>query len=73
MQFEDLLNNKRLFVLPKNLSKVQLARETLTLSQQLYNSDATSKVKEIHQIGLYIPDAVLSNNTEMLRPPIETF
>ena len=69
LQFEDLLNNNMLFVLPKNLSKVQLAREVVTVSQQLDNRDTPSKVKEIQQIGLLIHDAVLSNNTEMSWPP----
>ena len=69
LQFEDLLDNNKLFVLPKNLSKVQLAREMVTLSQQLDNRDTPSKVKEIQQIGLYIRDAVLSNNIEMSWPP----
>ena len=69
LQFEDLQNNSKLFVLPKNLSKVQLAREVVTVSQQLDNRDTPSKVKEIQQIGLLIRDAVLSNNTEMSWPP----
>ena len=50
LQFEDLLNNNKLFVLPKNLpAKVQLAREMVTVSQQLGNRDTPSKVKEIQQ------------------------
>ena len=44
VQFEDLLNNNKLFVLPKNLSKVQMAREVVTVSQQLDNRGTTSKV-----------------------------
>ena len=40
----------------------------VTLSHQLDNRDTPSKVKEIQQIGLYISDAVLSNNTEMSWP-----
>ena len=69
LQFEDLLNNNKLFVLLKNLSKVQVAREVVTVSQQLDNRDTPSKVKEIQQIGLHIRDAVLSSNTEMSWPP----
>ena len=69
LQFEDLLNNNMLFVLPKNLSKVQLAREVLTASQQLDNRGTPSKVKEIQQIGLLIRDAVLSSNTKTSWPP----
>ena len=69
LQFEDLLSNNKLFVLPNNLSKFQLAREMVTLSQQLDNRDTPSKVKEIQQTSLYIRDAVLSNNTEMSWPP----
>ena len=40
----------------------------VALSQQLDNRDTPSKVKEIQQIGLYICDAVLLNNTEMSWP-----
>ena len=69
LQFEDLLNNNKLFVLPKNRSKVQVAREVVTVSQQLDNRYTPAKVKEIQQIGLHIRDAVLSNNTEMSWPP----
>ena len=69
LQFEDLLNHNKLFVLPKTLSKVQVAREVVTVSQQLDNRDTPSKVKEIQQIGLHIRDAVLSNNTEISWPP----
>ena len=47
LQFEDLLNNKKLFILPKNISKVQLAREVVTVSQQLENRGTASKVKEM--------------------------
>ena len=67
MQFEDLLNNNKLFVLPKN--QVQLASEVVTVSQQFDNRSTPSKVKEIQQIGLLIRDAVLSSNTEMSWPP----
>ena len=40
-----------------------------TLSQQLDNRDTPSKVKQIQQTGLYIRDAVLSNNTKLSWPP----
>ena len=63
LQFEDLLNNNKLSVLPKNISKLQLAREVVTVSQQLENRGTPSKVNEIQQIGLVIRDAVLSSNT----------
>ena len=53
----------------KNVSKYQLAREMVKLSQQIDNRNTPSKIKEIHQAGLYIRDAVLSNNTEMSWPP----
>ena len=59
LQFEDLLNNNKLFVFPKNFSKVQLAREVVTVSQQLDNRGTPSKVKGIQQNGLLIRDAVL--------------
>ena len=68
-QFEDLLDNNKPFVFPKNISKAQLAREMVKLSQQIDNRNTPSKIKEIQQAGLYIHDAVLSNNTEMAWPP----
>ena len=52
LQIEDLLNNNKLFVLSKKFSKAQLAREVVTVSQQLDNRGTPSKVKEIQQIGL---------------------
>ena len=69
LQFEDLLDNNKLFVLPKNVSKAQLAREMVKLSQQIDNKNTPSKIKEIQQSGLYIRDVVLSNNTGMSWPP----
>ena len=65
LQFEDLMNNSKIFVHPKNILKVQLPRELVTVSQQLDNRGTPSKFKEIQQIGLLIFDAVLSSNTEM--------
>ena len=65
LQFEDLLNNNKLFILPKNISKFQLARQVVTVSQQLDKRGTSSKVKEIQLIGLPIRYAVLSINTEM--------
>jgi len=65
LQFEDLLDNNKLFVLPIKVLKAQLAREMVKLSQQIDNRNTPSKLKEIQQAGLYIRDAVLSNNTEM--------
>ena len=59
LQFEDVLNNNELFVLPKNISKFQLAREVVTVSQLLDNRGTSSKVKEIQLIGLLIRYAVL--------------
>lgn len=56
LQIEDLVNNNKLLVLPKNLSKAPLARQMVRLSQQLDNRDTPPKVKEV---GLYIRDAVL--------------
>jgi len=37
LQFEDLPNNNKVFVLSKNFSNAQLAREIVTLSQQFDN------------------------------------
>ena len=54
LQFEDLLNDNKMFVLPESLSKGQLAREMVELSQQLENSNYPSKIKKIQQAGLYV-------------------
>ena len=35
--FEELLDNNKLYVLTKNLSKVQLVKEVVNLSQELEN------------------------------------
>lgn len=69
LQFEDLLENNKLFVIPDNLSKLQLARDMAKLSQQQENRNVPSKMKEIQQAGLYIRDAVRANNTEISWPP----
>jgi len=37
LQFEDLPNNNKVFVLSKNFSNAQLAREMVTLSKQFDN------------------------------------
>ena len=78
LQFEDPLNNNKLFFLPQNISKFQLAREVVTVSQQLDNRGSSSKVKEIQLIGLLIRYAVRSINTEMsgecnLPPELDAF
>ena len=65
-QFEDLLNN---YKLPKNLPKVQLVGEMVTLYRQVNNKETLSKVKEIEQFGLYIRDVFLPNDTRMSWPP----
>lgn len=65
LQFEDLLNNNKHFLLPKNISKFQVAGEVVTVSQQLHNRGTSSKVKEIQLIRLLIRYAVLLINTEM--------
>ena len=43
LQFEDLMDNKKLLVLPKNLSKAQLAKEVLKLSEKLESKNSQSK------------------------------
>ena len=71
LQFEDLLNNNKLYVLTKNLSKVQLVREVVNLSQELENrkNQENTKTKEIQQVGHCIRNAVFSNKTDMSWPP----
>ena len=71
LQFEDLLDKNKLYVLPKNLSKVQLVREVVNLSQELEDrkNQGNTKIKKIQQVGLCIRDAVFSNKTDMSWPP----
>lgn len=69
LQFEDLLENNKLFIIPANLSKLQLAREVTQLTQQKEKVDVPSRITNIQEAGLCIRDAILANTAEMSWPP----
>lgn len=69
LQYEDLLGNSRLFVIPENLSRVQLARDVVKLSQQLHTSSDTSREEIVQQAALDLRKAILANTSEMSWPP----
>ena len=43
LQFEDLLENNRLFVVPENLPRIQLAKEVAQLSQRQMTASSSSR------------------------------
>lgn len=69
LQFEDLLGNKRLFVIPQNLSRVQLARESAKHSRQHQASPSNSRVEAVSQAALYLRESILSVENEISWPP----
>lgn len=68
LQFEDLLDNDKLFIIPNNLSKLSLAREVAQLSWELKNN-VSSGIQEIQKTSLSLREAVRSITTEQTWPP----
>ena len=70
LQFEDLLDNNKLFVIPESLSKRHLAKEVAKFAQQQEDMTMPSKIKQIQQASLYIREGILSNSmTGVSWPP----
>ena len=70
LQFEDLLNNNKLTIIPSTLSKVHLAKECLELSKRLKKREASSgRDATIKEAGLDIREAVRSHKIESHWPP----
>ena len=68
LQFEDLFDNGKLFIIPNNLSKLSLAREVAQLSREL-KINVSSGIQEIQKTSLSLREAVLSITTEYTWPP----
>ena len=68
LQFEDLLDNGKLFIIPNNLSKLSLAREVAQLSRELKNN-VSSGIQEIQKTSLSLREAVRSITAEYTWPP----
>ncbi|XP_032239735.1 uncharacterized protein LOC116619256 [Nematostella vectensis] len=68
LQFEDLLDNKRLFVIPETLSRVQLAKEFVKLSerQELASKDGSAEV--ISRVALDLRHTIRSTESSMVWP-----
>ena len=64
LQFEDLLDNNKLFVIPESLSKVQLAKELAEIRHQQEDITAPSKIEQIQRASLHIRNSILSNGNK---------
>ena len=64
LQFEDLLGNNRVFVIPKNLSRLQLTKEVARLQQQQCECQA-STTDDIRRVALELQKAIFRNENEM--------
>ena len=51
LQFEDLLDDRKLFVLLKNLSKAQLAEDVVMLSQKVNNRNSPSRLRKFSKLA----------------------
>ncbi|KAL9977627.1 hypothetical protein ACROYT_G015055 [Oculina patagonica] len=73
LHFEDLLENNKQFVIPDNISRLQLARETAQVLQNHLSqqgiSTSRNRIEEIKKVGLYIRDAIISQDAKMSWPP----
>ena len=69
LHFEDLLDNNRLFIIPENLSKLQLAKEVAQLSQEQQCTSELSKIENIQRVVQDIRREIRSNEHKMSWPP----
>lgn len=60
LQFEDLLGNSRLFVIPGTLSRLQLAKELAECLQQQQSQCKASSTEEIRRVALELRKAICS-------------
>ena len=56
LHFEDLLDNNRLFIIPENLSKLQLAKAVAQLSQEQQCTSELSKIENIQRVALSLSE-----------------
>ena len=69
LQFEDLLGNNRLFVIPGTLSRLQLAKDLAECLQQQQRECKASSTEEIRRVALELRKAICSNVNEISWPP----
>lgn len=72
LEFEDLLDNSRLFVIPYNLSKVELAKSVARMAENEKNTSVSSKIEDIKQTAVTIRQSILSRECDMSWPPQPT-
>ena len=68
LQFEDLLGNNRVFIIPANLSQLQLAKEVARL-QHLQCKGQASLIDDIQGVALHLRKAICCKENEMSWPP----
>ena len=68
LQFEDLLGNNRVFIIPVNLSRLQLAKEVARL-QQLQCEGQASLMDDIRRVALEVRKAICCKENDMSWPP----
>ena len=68
LQFEDLLDNNRAFIIHANLSRLQLAKEVARL-QHLQCEGQASLIDDIRRVALELRKAICCKEIEMSWPP----
>ncbi|KAK3751112.1 hypothetical protein QZH41_016239, partial [Actinostola sp. cb2023] len=69
LQFEALLGNNRVYVIPQTLSRLQLARDVARLSQEQQSTRDATNIQDIQRVALDLRDAIRSNESEFNWPP----
>ena len=67
LQFEDLLGNNRVFIIPANLSRLQLVKEVARL-QQLQCEDQAFLMDDIRRVALEVRKAMLQRKRDGVAP-----
>jgi len=65
LQFEDLLGNNRVFIIPANLSQLQLAKEVARL-QHLQSEGQASLIDDIRRIPLELRKDILQRKRDVV-------
>ena len=69
LQFENLLGNNTLFVIPGTLSRLQLAKDLAKVLQQQQSEFKESNTEDIRRVALELRKAICSNVNERSWPP----
>ena len=72
IKFEKLLNSNRVFLIPANLTPVQIARNVLNIlmaEKELETKGSTMKISNIQKAAADIRDAILNKESKMSWPP----